>query len=134
MRSLLVFGLLVSLVTLSGCVQNSVRSGTRASHAYAYSASPATSVGATAATVARPEVTEIVYVGKPAPDTRTAEFEAPPAPALPSDDVAVSAPSTTSPSSGTMDPCDPCNPCRPRCKPANPFKRLFCNPCCPPGG
>ena len=116
MRSLLVFGLLVSAFAFSGCLQNSYRSRHN-SVAYRPAATPAATAAATAAAVSRADATEIIYVSKPAPDTRSAEFAAPPAPQIPAE-TTVSA-----------DPCDPCNPCKPRCVPCNPIKRLFCNPC-----
>lgn len=122
MRSLLVLGLVATGILVSGCVQNTYRSRTAPSYTVERSA-PSAAPAAAAASVVRADPTEVTYVSKPAPDQRRA-YPAPPPPSLPAgiqaEDVA-----------GT--PCAPKPRCNP-CAPVNPFKRLFCNPCCGPGG
>lgn len=111
MRSLLVFGLLVSVISFAGCSRSRSsccevrRAPTPAPTAYATPVAP------------RSEPTTVTYISKPAPDQRSVStprtYPAPPPPGA--------------------DPC--CDPCKPRCKPlCNPLGKLLCNPFCIGGG
>ena len=121
MRSLLVLGLVATGILVSGCVQNSYRS--RPYQSATTVAPSAASTAAATAAVVRSDPTEVTYVSKPAPEGRKA-YPAPPPPSLPDGISAADVAGT---------PCAPAPACDP-CKPRNPFARLFCNPCCGPGG
>ena len=112
MRSLLVLGMLVSALVLSGCC-------VKRSNCCVVRSTPSMSTAATTATaasVARTDATEITYVSKDAPEQRRS-YPAPPPPSLPA--------------GITAEEAGNCAPCKPAC---NPFQAIFCNPCCGPGG
>lgn len=109
MRSLLVFGLLVSALALSGCC-------IKRSSCCSPCASPCAATASSAGTVSRAHPTEVTYVSKPAPATRSAAVHTPPAPPIPG---AAAAATPCDPCA----PCPPCNPCKPVC---NPLKKIFC--------